>query len=66
MRSAPDLSERLTSNPHVASMKCRCRRKAERVRFINATVDQAALQGLLDYDASATGRPYRLASLSPT
>ena len=34
-----DLSERLTSNPHVASIEVPLPAEPERVRFVNATVD---------------------------
>src|SRR4029434_4807616 len=38
-----DLSERLTSNPHVASIEVPLPAELERVRFVNATVDAPAL-----------------------
>jgi AAA+ superfamily predicted ATPase len=47
-----DLSERLTSNPHVASIEVPLPAEAERVRFINATVDPATLKSFSDYDAT--------------
>jgi AAA+ superfamily predicted ATPase len=47
-----DLSERLTSNPHVASIEVPLPAEAERARFINATVDPAALAAFSDYDAT--------------
>jgi hypothetical protein len=47
-----DLSERLTSNPHVASIEVPLPPEAERVRFINATVDPIALKAFSDYDAT--------------
>jgi AAA+ superfamily predicted ATPase len=47
-----DLSERLTSNPHVASIEVPLPIEFERVRFVNATVDAAALARFSDYDAT--------------
>ena len=47
-----DLSERLTGNPHVASIEVPLPAEAERVRFINATVDPVALEAFADYDAT--------------
>jgi AAA+ superfamily predicted ATPase len=47
-----DLSERLTSNPHVASIEVSLPSEADRVRFVNATVDPAALSAFSDYDAT--------------
>jgi transitional endoplasmic reticulum ATPase len=47
-----DLSERLTSNPHVASIEVPLPVESERVRFINATVDPTKLQTFSDYDAT--------------
>src|SRR5512145_2877643 len=50
-----DLSERLTTNPHVASIEVPLPAEAERVRFINATVDPTALKTFSDYDATQLG-----------
>ena len=47
-----DLSERLTSNPHVASIEVPLPVESERVRFINATVEPAKLKTFSDYDAT--------------
>ena len=46
-----DLSERLTANPHVASIEVPLPAEAERVRFVNASVDPATLTAFSDYDA---------------
>ena len=46
-----DLSERLTSNPHVASIEVPLPDEPERVRFVNAMVDPPALAAFSDYDA---------------
>ena len=50
-----DLSERLTSNPHVASIEVPLPTESERVRFVNATVEPAALATFSDYDATQLG-----------
>jgi SpoVK/Ycf46/Vps4 family AAA+-type ATPase len=47
-----DLSERLTSNPHVASIELPLPAEPERVKFIDATVDAATLGKFSDYDAA--------------
>ena len=47
-----DLSERLTANPHVASIEVPLPAEAERVRFVNASVDPATLTAFSDYDAA--------------
>ena len=47
-----DLSERLTSNPHVASIEVPLPAEPERVRFVNTTVDAATLARFSDYDAA--------------
>ena len=47
-----DLSERLTSNPHVASIEVPLPGEADRVRFIETTVDATALNAFSDYDAA--------------
>jgi AAA+ superfamily predicted ATPase len=47
-----DLSERLTSNPHVASIEVPLPTEPERVRFVNTTVDASALARFSDYDAA--------------
>ena len=47
-----DVSERLTSNPHVASIEVPLPVESERVHFINASVDPAALAAFSDYDAA--------------
>jgi AAA+ superfamily predicted ATPase len=47
-----DLSERLTANPHVASIEVPLPAESERVRFVNATIDPAALTAVSDYDAT--------------
>src|SRR5687767_8659283 len=47
-----DLSERLTSNPHVAAIEVPLPPEAERVRFINASVDPITLKAFSDYDAT--------------
>jgi len=47
-----DLSERLTSNPHVASIEVPLPTEPDRVRFINATVDPPTLGSFSDYDAA--------------
>jgi hypothetical protein len=52
-----DLSERLTGNPHVASIEVPLPAEADRVRFINATVDPVALEAFADYDATQLATP---------
>jgi AAA+ superfamily predicted ATPase len=47
-----DLSERLTGNPHVASIEVPLPAESERMGFINATVDPEALAAFSDYDAA--------------
>jgi AAA+ superfamily predicted ATPase len=47
-----DVSERLTSNPHVASIEVPLPVESERVQFISASVDAAALAAFSDYDAA--------------
>src|SRR5688572_21026092 len=47
-----DLSERLTGNPHVASIEVPLPSEPERVGFVNATVDAATLKAFSDYDAA--------------
>src|SRR4029079_2429486 len=47
-----DLSERLTANPHGASIEVPLPAEAERVRFVNASVDPATLSAFSDYDAT--------------
>ena len=47
-----DLSERLTSNPHVASIEVPLPAEPERVRFVNTTVDAPTLARFSDYDAA--------------
>src|SRR4029453_19482144 len=47
-----DLSERLTGNPHVASIEVPLPSEPERVRFVNATVDAPALKTFSDYDTT--------------
>ena len=47
-----DLSERLTANPHVASIEVPLPVEADRVRFVNAAVDPATLTAFSDYDAA--------------
>jgi AAA+ superfamily predicted ATPase len=47
-----DLSERLTGNPHVASIEVPLPSEPERARFVNATVEARALTKFSDYDTS--------------
>jgi AAA+ superfamily predicted ATPase len=47
-----DLSERLTGNPHVASIEVPLPTEPERADFVNATMDAAALAGFSDYNAT--------------
>src|SRR5688572_13798843 len=47
-----DLSERLTGNPHVASIEVPLPSEPERVGFVNATVDAGTLKAFSDYDAA--------------
>ena len=54
-----DLSERLTGNPHVASIEVPLPDEAERERFIDVTVDAATLSQFSDYDAARAGRADR-------
>jgi AAA+ superfamily predicted ATPase len=47
-----DLSERISGNPHVASIEVPLPTEPERVRFVNATVDAATLGKFSDYNAA--------------
>ena len=47
-----DLSERLTGNPHVASIEVPLPSEPERVGFVKATVDATTLTAFSDYDAT--------------
>ena len=60
-----DQSERLTGNPHVASIEVPLPVEAERVGFVNATVDAATLARFSDYDATQLAA-LTAASRSPT
>ena len=51
-----DLSERLTGNPHVAAIEVPLPDESERVRFIETTVDAAALAAFSDFDAAKLAR----------
>jgi AAA+ superfamily predicted ATPase len=51
-----DLSERLTSNPHVATIEVPLPDEAERDRFIQTELDAAALAIFSDFDAANLAR----------
>jgi AAA+ superfamily predicted ATPase len=48
-----DLSERLTGNPHVATIEVPLPDEAERRRFVDSALDPAALAAFSDFDASS-------------
>jgi AAA+ superfamily predicted ATPase len=51
-----DLSERLTSNPHVAAIDVPLPDEAERERFVPTVVDAPALAAFSDFDASSLAK----------